>query len=225
MPCQPAADVAGCCMIADHSQRYGRIGRQGGFAVSAGFVCGMRQSRGGAAPARVPGIPGLRAVTSGLFRVSAPMGRWWLIWDTPGVVLRLGRGGGVPRHAGAGGGLARTGPAKRIFLSCMLRFGEVCVISRAARCFPSKVPSSGFFVTQRCHRGETNGLPRHAGGGIAARRAARPWYTAKTGPAFEDMLTSLRRVMITARISAGSQASPTPQQIQEVLAAWHAAAA
>jgi hypothetical protein len=60
---------------------------------------------------------------------------------------------------------------------------------------------------------------------IARRRQAQPWYTAKTEPAFEDMLTSLRRVMITARISAGSQASPTPQQIQEVLTAWHAAAA
>ena len=44
----------------------------------------------------------------------------------------------------------------------------------------------------------------------AARRAAQPWYTTKTGPAFEDMLTALRRVLITARISAGSQANPTP---------------
>jgi hypothetical protein len=65
---------------------------------------------------------------------------------------------------------------------------------------------------------------RHAAD-TARRRQAQPWYTAKTEPAFEDMLTSLRRVMITARISAGSQASPTPQQIQEVLTAWHAAAA
>jgi hypothetical protein len=60
---------------------------------------------------------------------------------------------------------------------------------------------------------------------IAGRRAAQPWYTAKTEPAFEDMLTSLRRVMITARISAASQATPTPQQIQDVLTAWAAAAA
>ncbi|HEX6449360.1 MAG TPA: transposase [Trebonia sp.] len=60
---------------------------------------------------------------------------------------------------------------------------------------------------------------------IAARRAAQPWYTAKTGPAFEDMLTALRRVLITARISAGSRETPTPRQTQEVLAAWHAAAA
>jgi DDE superfamily endonuclease len=60
---------------------------------------------------------------------------------------------------------------------------------------------------------------------IAARRASQPWYTTKAGPAFEDMLTQLRRTLITARISAGSQANPTPRQTQEVLAAWHAAAA
>ena len=65
----------------------------------------------------------------------------------------------------------------------------------------------------------------HHGSDVARRREAQPWYTAKTEPAFEDMLTSLRRVMITARISAGSQVSPTPQQIQDVLAAWHAVAA
>lgn len=60
---------------------------------------------------------------------------------------------------------------------------------------------------------------------IADRRAAQPWYPAKTSPAFEDMLTILRRVLITARISAGSRDQPTPRQIQDVLTAWHAAAA
>jgi hypothetical protein len=39
------------------------------------------------------------------------------------------------------------------------------------------------------------------------------------------MLTELRRTMIAARISAGSSAHPTPEQTQQVLAAWHAAAA
>jgi hypothetical protein len=39
------------------------------------------------------------------------------------------------------------------------------------------------------------------------------------------MLTQLRRTMIAARISAGSSAHPTPEQTQQVLAAWHAAAA
>lgn len=60
---------------------------------------------------------------------------------------------------------------------------------------------------------------------ITARRAAEPWYTAKTEPAFEDMLTKLRRVLICARISGGSATPPEPEQITAVLAAWHAAAA
>jgi DDE superfamily endonuclease len=65
----------------------------------------------------------------------------------------------------------------------------------------------------------------HHHAGITARRHAQPWYHAKTEPAFEDMLTQLRRVLITARISKGSAASPTPEQTKAVLAAWHAAAA
>jgi hypothetical protein len=65
----------------------------------------------------------------------------------------------------------------------------------------------------------------HDRSGIAARRAAEPWYRSKTEPAFEDMLTKLRRVMICARISGGSAAHPEPEQITAVLAAWHAAAA
>ena len=60
---------------------------------------------------------------------------------------------------------------------------------------------------------------------IAGRRAAQPWYTTKTEPAFEDMLTKLRRTLICARISAGSAAHPRPAQITAVLAAWEAAAA
>jgi hypothetical protein len=60
---------------------------------------------------------------------------------------------------------------------------------------------------------------------ITARRTAQPWYRSKTEPAFEDMLTKLRRTLITARISGGSAAPPTPTQTQAVLAAWHAAAA
>jgi len=65
----------------------------------------------------------------------------------------------------------------------------------------------------------------HDPAGIAARRAGQPWYSSKREPAFEDMLTRLRRVMICARISGGSAANPEPGQITAVLAAWHAAAA
>ena len=65
----------------------------------------------------------------------------------------------------------------------------------------------------------------HSPARITARRRAQPWYPAKTDPAFADMLTQLRRVLITARISRGSAAHPTPEQTKTVLAAWHAAAA
>ena len=65
----------------------------------------------------------------------------------------------------------------------------------------------------------------HDPAGITSRRQAQPWYTTKTEPAFEDMLTTLRRVLICARISEGSPAHPDPEQITAVLAAWHAAAA
>lgn len=65
----------------------------------------------------------------------------------------------------------------------------------------------------------------HDPAAITARRTSQPWYTTKTQPAFEDMLTQLRRVMITARISAGSPHNPTSEQTRAVLAAWHAAAA
>jgi hypothetical protein len=60
---------------------------------------------------------------------------------------------------------------------------------------------------------------------IEDRRQAEPWYQSKTEPAFEDMLTKLRRTMICARISGGSPAHPEPEQTRAVLAAWHAAAA
>ena len=60
---------------------------------------------------------------------------------------------------------------------------------------------------------------------IDDRREEQPWYTAKTEPAFEDMLAKLRRILITARISGGSAAQPTPQEIRAVTAAWAAAAA
>ncbi|MDX6341309.1 MAG: hypothetical protein QOH87_1447 [Trebonia sp.] len=65
----------------------------------------------------------------------------------------------------------------------------------------------------------------HDPAAITSRRHDQPWYTAKTEPAFEDMLTRLRRVLVTARISGGDHAQPTSQQIQAVLSAWTAAAA
>jgi len=65
----------------------------------------------------------------------------------------------------------------------------------------------------------------HSPARITSRRHAQPWYRTKTEPAFEDMLTQLRRVLITARISKGSAAQPTSEQTKAVLAAWQTAAA
>src|SRR5262244_2704252 len=50
-----------------------------------------------------------------------------------------------------------------------------------------------------------HGHPRHT---LTARRHDQPWYTTKAEPAFEDMLTQLRRTMIAARISGSSSAPP-----------------
>jgi aspartokinase-like uncharacterized kinase len=65
----------------------------------------------------------------------------------------------------------------------------------------------------------------HHDADIARRRAAQPWYQSKTEPAFEDMLTKLRRVMITTRISRTRSTPPDTEEIQDILAAWTAAAA
>jgi DDE superfamily endonuclease len=87
-----------------------------------------------------------------------------------------------------------------------------------ARTVPFALLTHTLIITWYAHHG-------HDPADITARRTAQPWYHAKTEPAFEDMLTKLRRTMITARISRGSAATPTPAQTQAVLAAWHAAAA
>ena len=57
------------------------------------------------------------------------------------------------------------------------------------------------------------------------RRAAPPWYQAKTEPAFEDMLIKLRRTMIAAGFSPTRPGQPADEQIRAVLAAWEAATA
>ena len=58
-----------------------------------------------------------------------------------------------------------------------------------------------------------------------ARRDDQPWYGEKTGPAFEDMLVKLRRVMIAARFSAAITGQPANDEIRAVTSAWAAAAA
>ncbi len=87
-----------------------------------------------------------------------------------------------------------------------------------ARTVPFALITSTITVTWYARHG-------HDPADITSRRHDQPWYTTKTEPAFEDMLTSLRRALITTRISAGEPGPPTTRQIQAVLTAWNAAAA
>ena len=52
----------------------------------------------------------------------------------------------------------------------------------------------------------------HSPAHITARRRAQPWYPAKTEPAFEDMLTQLRRVLITAAFPGVPRHAPHPSK-------------
>jgi hypothetical protein len=65
----------------------------------------------------------------------------------------------------------------------------------------------------------------HHADDITQRRAAAPWYTSKTQPAYQDMIIKLRRALITARFRAGKTRNPTPEEIRAVLLAWDQAAA
>jgi hypothetical protein len=59
----------------------------------------------------------------------------------------------------------------------------------------------------------------------ARRRAAAPWYRTKTEPATLDMLTKLRRLIITARFLPTTPRPATTEEILEVQHAWALAAA
>jgi hypothetical protein len=59
----------------------------------------------------------------------------------------------------------------------------------------------------------------------AQRRASAPWYRSKTEPSTWDMLTKLRRQIITARFLPTSPRPATTQEILEVQQAWAQAAA
>jgi hypothetical protein len=66
---------------------------------------------------------------------------------------------------------------------------------------------------------------RHGTPDLTDRRAEAPWYTSKTQPAYHDMITQLRRALITAKYRGTSTHQPTPQQIHAVNLAWEQAAA
>ena len=60
---------------------------------------------------------------------------------------------------------------------------------------------------------------------LAQRRAAQPWYRHKHEPAFEDMLTKLRRTLLAARITGVAAAHPDPKKYRDYELACAAAAA
>jgi DDE superfamily endonuclease len=57
------------------------------------------------------------------------------------------------------------------------------------------------------------------------RRDRAPWYATKTRPAYIDMITKLRRVLIAAQFHPGVPRQPTPEEIRAVRLAWAEAAA
>ena len=59
----------------------------------------------------------------------------------------------------------------------------------------------------------------------ADRQATAPWYRTKTRPAYRDMITKLRRVLIAAKFRAGQTRNPTPHEIRDIHLAWAEAAA
>jgi hypothetical protein len=60
---------------------------------------------------------------------------------------------------------------------------------------------------------------------VTHRRAAAPWYTSKSQPAYPDMIVKLRRVLIAARFPATNPHQPSHHEILAVQAAWAEAAA
>lgn len=60
----------------------------------------------------------------------------------------------------------------------------------------------------------------HTDTDTAQRRAAAPWYRSKTEPSTLDMLTKLRRLIITARFLPATPRPATTEEILEVQHAW-----
>lgn len=60
---------------------------------------------------------------------------------------------------------------------------------------------------------------------ITQRRTNAPWYTTKTQPAYQDMITKLRRLLIAAKFRGRSPHQPTHQEIHAIQTAWAEAAA
>jgi hypothetical protein len=60
---------------------------------------------------------------------------------------------------------------------------------------------------------------------VTHRRTHAPWYTTKTQPAYQDMITKLRRTLIAAKFRGRSPQRATPTELLAIAAAWDEAAA
>ena len=63
-------------------------------------------------------------------------------------------------------------------------------------------------------------LAGHSPKVVAERRGRAHWYTTKTHPSYQDMLTKLRRVLIAAQYRADLPGEATPEQIHTIRLAW-----
>jgi len=68
-------------------------------------------------------------------------------------------------------------------------------------------------------------LAGHDPDDAARHRQDAPWYTTKTTPSYQDMLTKLRRTVIAAEFHPGTPRTPTPEETLAVHLAWANAAA
>jgi hypothetical protein len=60
---------------------------------------------------------------------------------------------------------------------------------------------------------------------VTDRAIAEPWYTTKTEPSFEDMITKLRKTLIAARFTSVTAGQPDPDLLHDYALACAAAAA
>jgi hypothetical protein len=84
------------------------------------------------------------------------------------------------------------------------------------RTVPVGLITQSLVIIWHTHHGSTD---------VTDRRTEAPWYPTKTRPAYHDMITQLRRAMITAKFRGPNPDQPTPQQIHAIHLAWEQAAA
>jgi hypothetical protein len=68
-------------------------------------------------------------------------------------------------------------------------------------------------------------LAGHSPAITRGRRDRAPWYATKTCPAYTDIITKLRRILIAAQFHPGVPRQPTPEEIHAIHLAWAQAAA